>query len=233
MVDLSSEMAVLARRLGPPPGAAARAVLFVAPKAGAGVTTVALEFARHVAATARKGVWLIELDLMKGEIHDRMVEARDLVGRLGEPVRASPADAMFFTVTPKTRDAGGRPWPDVRYLAAHSVGPSKLWITRFRRESLRPGQTAQILSEPDYWESLKPHADYVIVDAPAADRSQAALAVAPFMDVNVLVVSAEARDDAALRSLRDDLHAAGGRCAGLVLTRAPEAPPSFLRKILP
>jgi hypothetical protein len=233
MVDLSTEMAVLARRLGPPPGAAARSVLFVAPHAGAGATTVAREFARHVAASARKGVWLIELDLMKGEIYDQMIEGRERFGRLGEPVRASPADAMFFTVTPKTRDSHGRAWPDVRYLAAHAVGQSKLWITRFRRESLRPGQTAQILAEPDYWEGLKPHADYVIVDAPAADRSQAALAVAPFMDACVLVVSGETRDDAAARALRDDLHAAGGRCAGLVLTRAPQAPPAFLRKILP
>jgi len=233
MVDLASEMATLAGRLGPPPGALARAVMFVAPEQRTGTSTIALAFAQEVAARARKGVWLVELDLMKGQLHDHILQERETYGRLGEAVRASPSDAMFFTVTPKSRDAAGQPWPDVRYLAAHSVGRSKLWVTRFRREALRPGQTAQILCEPDYWASLRPHADYIVVDAPAAARSEAFRAVAPFMDANVLVVSAQERSDQAVRAVRDDIASVGGRCAGLVLTRAPAEPPGFLRKMLP
>ena len=233
MVDLASEMATLAERLGPPPGAAARTVLFVAPEQGAGTSTIALAFAQYVAQRARKGVWLVELDLMKGQLHEHVSQGRDAYGDLGEAVRASPTDAMFFSVNPKSKDAAGAPWSDVRYLAAHGVGRSKLWITRFRREALRPGQTVQILCEPDYWRALKPHADYIIVDAPAAERSEAVRAVAPFMDANVLVVSAAERNDQAVLALRDDIIAAGGRCAGLVLTRAPAEPPAFLRRMLP
>jgi Mrp family chromosome partitioning ATPase len=233
MVDLASEMATLSERLGPPPGAAARVVQFVSPKRGSGTSTIALAFARHVAARARRGVWLVELDLMKGELIERVSSESEIFGAVGPPVRASPTDAAFFTVTPKTRDAGGQPWPDIRYLSAHAVGRSKLWVTRFRREALRPGQNAQILHEPDYWEALRPHADYVIVDAPSADRSETAQVVAPFMDANVMVVAADRRNDAAARGLRDDIMAAGGRCAGLVLTRAPVQPPAFLRRILP
>jgi Mrp family chromosome partitioning ATPase len=233
MVDLASEMATLAERLGPPPGASARTVLFVAPERGAGTSTIALAFAQHVAKRAHKGVWLVELDLMKGQLHEHLSQERGVYGRLGDAVRASPTDAMFFSVTPRSRDAAGTPWPDVRYLAAHAVGQSKLWVTRFRREAIRAGQSAQILREPDYWEALKPHADYVVVDAPAADRSTAVQAVAPFMDANVLVVSAAKRNDQAVLALRDDIAAAGGRCAGLVLTHAPAEPPAFLRRMLP
>ncbi len=232
MVDLTSEMAALAERLGPPPGAAARVVQFVAPQAGAGVSTVAREFARRVAASARRGVWLVELDLMKGEQHDHFATDRETYGRIGEPARASPNEAMFFTITPKIKGADGQAWSDVRYLAAHTVGASRLWVTRFRREALRPGQIAQILCEPDYWDTLRPHADYVVIDAPSADRSATALAVAPFVDANVLVVPAGDRDASAATALRDNITAAGGKCAGVVLTRAPAEPPKFLRQIL-
>jgi hypothetical protein len=232
-MDLAAEMATLAERLGPPPGAAARIVQFVAPQAGTGTSTIAREFARHVARTARKGVWLVELDLMKGEQYDHIADDRETFGRIGEPARASPNDAMFFTVTPKIKGADGRPWSDVRYLAAYTVGRGRLWVTRFRRESLRPGQTPQILCEADYWDALRPHADYVVIDAPSADRSAAARAVAPFVDVNVLVISAAERDAGSAAALRDALGAVGGRCAGVVLTRAPSEPPEFLRRILP
>jgi Mrp family chromosome partitioning ATPase len=233
MVDLATEMAVLAERLGPPPGGGARVLQFVSPTAGSGASTVAREFARHVAGTARRGVWLIELDLMKGEQYDHLAENRETFGRIGEPARASPTDAMFFTVTPKVKGADGQPWSDVRYLAAHTVGYSRLWVTRFRREALRPGQTAQILREPDYWDALRLHADYVVVDAPSADRSIAYQAIAPFMDANVLVVSAADRNAAVATALRDNIVAVGGRCAGVVLTRARPESPKFLRRILP
>jgi Mrp family chromosome partitioning ATPase len=233
MVDLATEMAVLAERLGPPPGAVARVVQFVSPAAGAGASTVAREFARHVAGAARRGVWLVELDLMKGEQYEYFVENRETYGGIGEPARASPTEAMFFTVTPKVKGADGQPWSDVRYLAAHTVGRSPLWVTRFRREALKPGQTAQILCEPDYWAALRRHADYVVIDAPSADRSAAYQAAAPFVDANVLVISAADSNAAAATALRDNIAAVGGRCAGVVLSRARSEPPSFLKRMLP
>jgi len=232
MVDLSNQMAALSLRLGPPPGVSARVVQFVAPTGGAGTSTVAREFAREMAKTAKKGVWLVELDLMKGEQHAHIDADRELYGRLGDPVRASPNEAMFFTVTPKIKDADGEPWSDVAYLSAQTVGPARWWVTRFRKEALRHGQTAAILSDPAYWDALRPHADYIVIDAPAADRSPAAKAVAAFMDANVLVIPAQDRDVAAATTLRDEITAAGGRWAGVVLTRAPAQPPGFLKKIL-
>jgi len=233
MVDLTTEMATLAERLGPPPGAVARVVQFTSPHSGAGVSTVAREFCRKVATTAKKGVWLIELDLMKGEQYEHIAADREFYGRLGEAARASPSESMFFTVAPRIRGADGQPWPDVRYLAAHTVGKSRWWVTLFRREALKAGQTAQILCEPDYWDALRPHADYVVIDAPSAERSAAAKAVAAFVDANVLVVPAGDRNVAAVTALRDDLASVGGHCAGVVLTRAKAEPPRFLRQMLP
>ncbi len=71
MVDLSKDMAALLERLDWGPGAQGprglgRVVQFVGAAPGEGVSTVAREFARVAAPRVRRGVWLIELDLMSG-----------------------------------------------------------------------------------------------------------------------------------------------------------------------
>ena len=113
-------------------------VQFVAPEGGAGTSTIARAFAMQMAERARRGVWLVELDLMKGEQHEVIATDRETYGRMGEPTRASPNESMFFTVTPKIKGADGTPWSDARYMAAHMVGRSRLWVTRFRRGSPAP-----------------------------------------------------------------------------------------------
>ena len=233
MVDLSSEMETLLEALGPPRGRAAKLVQFVAAKAGEGTSTVAREFARAAVERSEKGVWLIELDLMRGEQHGVIAGDPREYGDLGEPTKASPDGSMFFTVQPPVRGVDGRPWSHTTYLAAYAVGGQRLWVTRFRREALRAGQSVQIIPKGDYWAALKPHADYVVVDAPSAERSRAGLAVSRFMDANVLVVAADSADKTAPARLRDDIEAAGGRCAGLVFNKAPSEPPAFVRKLVP
>ena len=88
-----------------------------------------------------------------------------------------------------------------------------------------------ILPKGDYWKAMRRHADLIVVDCPAADRSSAALTVAPFMDVSVLVLAADQGDAAAPAALKHAITAAGGRCAGLMFNRAA-APPNFLRRLL-
>ncbi len=85
----------------------------------------------------------------------------------------------------------------------------------------------------EYWSALRRHAALVVVDAPAADRSTAAVIVAPFMDATVLVVAADGADTRAPAAVRDAIEQAGGRCAGIVFNRARIEPPRFLRAILP
>jgi Mrp family chromosome partitioning ATPase len=230
MSDLSSEMAALAERLGPAPGAVARRVMFVAPEPGEGASTLARAFALEVAKTAVRPVWLVELDLMKGEQHGVIGADAESYGRLGDPVRASPNHAMFFSVAPRIDEEPGH---DASFLAAYAVGRSRLYVTRFRRERLAPGQTPRILPTADYWEAIAAHSEYVVVDAPAWSRSKVAGVVAPFMDVNLLVVSADKRNPDMAEAAKRGLETAGGRWSGVVVNRAPKPPPRLIRTLAP
>jgi Mrp family chromosome partitioning ATPase len=246
MVDLSKDMAALLERLdwgsgadsargqgsgGQGSGGLGRVVQFVGAKPGEGVSTVAREFARVAAPRARRGVWLIELDLMSGGQHAAIEAEPRLYGALGAATRASADGSTFFDVSPRIRAPNGQPWPDAGYLDAFPVGRARWWVTRFRREALRPGQTVRILNSPNYWNMMRRHADLIVVDAPAAQRSRVALATAALVDANVLVVAADRRDIQAPVALRDGLINAGGRCAGLVFNRAGPEPPGFLKAL--
>jgi Mrp family chromosome partitioning ATPase len=228
--ELSREMAALAARLGPAPGAVARVVQFVAPEPGEGASTLARAFACEVAKHAARPVWLVELDLMQGDQYEQITADPQTYGRLGEPKRASPNNVMFFSVQP-TLDAA--PGADAAFLAAHAVGGSRLYVTRFRRERLSPGQVARILPTGDYWQALAAHSDYVVIDAPAWSRSRAAGVVAPFVDANLMVLSADRRNPDAAARLRQEFEAAGGDWTGVVMNRAPRPAPGFIRALAP
>jgi len=237
MVDLSAEMADLWAALGAssaaPPRERGRLIEFIAARGGEGASTVAREFAFHVARSHKRRVWLIDLDLM-GQTHAETF-ARDAArfGDLGPPASASPDGSMFFTVQPPLKRPDGRAWPDSRYINAHAVGDGALWVTRFRRDAMRGRQGVHVTPAVDYWTALRRHADLVVVDAPAAERSKAGLTIAPLMDEVVLVVAADERDTAAPADLRDELDAAGANCAGLFVNRVQVEAPGFLRGAIP
>jgi Mrp family chromosome partitioning ATPase len=94
---------------------------------------------------------------------------------------------------------------------------------------MRGRQGVHVLPVPDYWKALRRHSDLVVVDAPAAERSQGGLTVSRFMDDVVLVVAADEPDVRAPAELRDELVAAGARCSGLFVNRVQVEPPAFLR----
>ena len=234
MVDLSEEMAELAERLGPPPAGGARAIQFLAARSGEGTSAVSRAFADVVSRRAgAKGVWLVELDLLSGAQGEAVATDPETYGALGAPVRASPDASAFFDVQPATRAADGGAWPAASYLSAYPVGGRRLWVTRFRKDALRGGQQVRVTDAPDYWRSLRTHADWIVVDAPAAERSRAALSVAPHMDGTVLVVDAGGDDPAAVAMVRDQIAAVGGRCVGVVLNRARGEAPAFIRRFAP
>src|SRR5690606_36814720 len=103
---------------------------------------------------------------------------------------------------------------------AHSVGAARFWVTRFRSDALRGRQSVHILPSGDYWTAMRKHADLIVVDCPSADRSQAALTTAPFMDQTVMVVSADQPDVRQPAQLRDAIVGGGGRIAGVFFNRA-------------
>jgi hypothetical protein len=230
MIDLSSEAAALEAALGPPfrPGVG-RVVQFVSAERGEGTSTVAREFARHLCQKSRRGVWLVELDLMRGDQYASIAADPEHYGFLGPSVRATPDNSMFFKVQPGQKGVDGRAWPDARYLAAYPIGGRRWWVTRFRREALKPGQSAHIQGSPDYWDALRRHADWIVVDCPAAERSRAVLATAAHMDSNVLVVAAESGDSERPPALRDAIVHAGGVVSGVFLNQVRTEPAPFMR----
>jgi hypothetical protein len=233
MVDLASEMAQVWASLRPPPKGQARVVQFVAARGGEGTSTVAREFARYAVSRVRRPVWLVDLDLMESPQNDAIAAQPGLYGPLGRQAAASPDGSTFFTIQPPARGRDGRLMSDARYLIAYPVGGPRFWVTRFRRELLHVGQTVHVIPNPKYWNALRRHADVIVVDAPAVDRSKAALTIAPFIDDTVLVVAADEGDAAGPAALKAAIVAAKGRCAGLVFNRAAEPPPSFLQRFLP
>jgi Mrp family chromosome partitioning ATPase len=228
MVNLSAEMAELWASLGAPPPGRARVFEFVAARAGEGASTVAREFALYAARELGRRAWLVDLDLMNQSQAASLAADAVRFGALGAPAAATPNGSMFFSVQPPLKRPDGRPWPDSRYISAHSVGGTDLWVTLFRREALRGRQGVHVLPTGDYWNALRRHADIIVVDAPAAERSQAGLTVAPFMDEVVLVVAADEGDVRAPGAVRDALAAAGVRPAGLFFNRAQLETPSFM-----
>lgn len=233
MVDLTSEMAQLWASLGAPRPGRGRVIQFVSATTGEGTSTIAREFARFGATKVNRPVWLVDLDL-SGEAQAQAIGADPRrFGALGKPTAATPDGSVFFTVQPPLRDRQGRPAPDARYLYAQPAMGGRLWVSRFRRDIIRSGQQVHLLPTGDYWAALRRHADLVVLDAPAADRSSACLTAAPFVDCSVLVVAADQPDTAAPAALRDALNQAGGRCAGVVFNRAEVEPAPFLRAAQP
>lgn len=232
MIDLSREMGELYDRLGPAPAGRCRVLQFAAATGGEGTSTLAREFARVAAERALRPVWLVDLDLWRGAQVEALARAPQRYGALGPEVAGAPGEAAFFAVEPPSRGPDGRPWPSGRYLNAHSAMGRRLWVTRFRADAVRRNQSVEIVRDGGYWAALRRHAEYVVVDAPAYDRSQAALVVAPFMDATVLVVAAETSDPRGAGALRDAIDGAGGRCAGLVFNRSAVEPPRFMKALL-
>jgi Mrp family chromosome partitioning ATPase len=223
-IDLSSEMERLAASLGSLAHAQApgygRVLQFVAARSGEGTSTVAREFAWLAAARLRKRVWLVDAGLMGPGQINAIAAHPGRYGSLGGAAGASPDGSCFFGVRPQAADPSGRPIPPARYLVAHPVSGPNLWVTRFRREQLAPGQSAYIVPGSAYWDVMRKHAELVIIDAPAADRSQAATLLAPHADATVLVVAADAGDSRAPAMLSSAIAGVGGRVAGLFYNRA-------------
>ena len=230
--DLQASMAQLWDSLGPVPDGRGRVIQFVAASGGEGSSTMAREFALFAAKKAKRPVWLVDLDLFGGAQHQAIAADAGRFGPLGKPSQSSPDGSTFVAVQPAARTRDGHVLPDNRYVAAHSALRGRLWVTRFRKETMKPGQAVRLSESPRYWNALAAHAEYVIVDSPAADRSSAAVTLANQVDATVLVVAAEgagARGPAALKAAIEER---GGRLAGLVFNRSRLRPPPFLEKLL-
>jgi len=220
MVDLTREMADLMSALGRPQTAKGRALMFVSAYGGEGVSTVAREYARCEAAFAKKPIWLIDADLNAQSQMQAVTADPERFGQPGALSLATPDGSAFFTVAPPASNAQGEDLRDANYLVSRPFLGRHLWVTRFRHKNLTRGQRARIAPETTYWRALRKHAQTIIVDVPAADRSGAALQLAPLMDGVILVVSEGEGDIQARIDLKNDIEQVGGRFMGMVYNNA-------------
>jgi hypothetical protein len=232
MVDLTDEMASLRASLGPVRAERGRVLLFAAATGGEGTSTVAREYARLAAAKSRRAVWLVDADLERQRQLMAVDAESDRYGELGDEAAASPDESAFFTVEPPLLGRDGRPLPAIRLASARPALGGRLWVTAIRRQVLGKEQAVKIDPSPDYWNALRKHAAEIVIDVPAADRSDAVIRLAPLADLTVLVVAAEAAAPEAALVLRQGIETAGGRVAGLVFNRADTAPPRLIRRFV-
>jgi len=222
MVDLTSEMAELWAALGPVPTQQGRVLQFVSARTGEGTSTIAREFARLAAVRARRPVWLIDADLYDQSQLSAVAMEPERYGPVQGQASASPDGSSFFSIYPPLKDRTGRPMADGRLLHARACLGGRLWVTRLRTEAMHAAQRAHFTGTSAYWDAMRRHSDYIIVDSPAGDRSDAAVTLAPHMNATVLVVAADEQDIGDPAALRDALEAADGFVAGMVFNRAPE-----------
>lgn len=235
MVDLTREMADLMAALRGGSQAAesgrGRALLFVSACSGEGVSTVAREYARCEAAFAKRPVWLVDADLRQQTQLQAVLEEPTRFGPPGPVSSASPDGSVFFALSPKALDPQGQPVPDSHYLIARPFLDKRLWVTRLRDHLLLPGQKARLFEQSSYWQALRTHAQAIVVDAPAFDRSDAVLKLAPLVDGVVLVVSEGEGDIDARVALKTEIEQVGGRLLGMVYNKSRTAAPPARRKV--
>jgi len=202
-------------RLNPSGAAAGRVVMFTAPRVGEGVSSVAASFACMGARRSDKPVWLIDLDLRRNPLYERLETgfARD-VGKPGRAYDASLRQTPFYKITPPTEGQRAS-----KLLTAHDIDGLSLLVTRFRGERLKSGQTVRTHHAPEWWHALRGMCSWAIVDGPALERSSAALTIAPAVDGIVLVVTADQSSAQEIEAARQELEATGGRVLGVVMNR--------------
>ncbi len=199
----------------PPTSQGGRVILFVSALSGEGTTSVATSFACLAARRAERNAWLVDLDLQNNPVFSGFEQrfARD-IGRPGRAYDASLRQSPIYSVSPRNPQS-----KQDKLLTAHDVEGLPLLITRFRNERLQAGQHVTLISSPAWWTAVRKIADWVIVDAPALERSSAALDLAEQVDGIVLVVEADRTTTADVAAARRDLQMRGGKLLGVVMNQ--------------
>ncbi len=200
----------------PRKGGSGRAIMFVSAQRNEGVTTAA----RAVANAAGPGaVYAIDLDLKRNALARALSED----GGFGPKIDGSLNGVSFYSV----RDLPNAP-PAFFY---HRIGRSRVYTGVFDLRALPTGARIGISARSDYWDVARAGGAFVVVDAPALERSSIALRVAPHMDGVVLVVGSGRGAAPAAMAAKDALVEAGANLMGLVYSGAA-APVMAIERML-
>ena len=191
----------------------ARSVMFVAARSGEGTSSMAASFALIAAEHAARTAWLVDLDLGVNAAFGGFDTGFARGGaRPGRAYDAALGCEPIYELVPAS--LGGS-----KMLTVHPVEGTRLLVTRFRTERLATGQSVHFRAQPDWWQALRRSTDWIIMDAPALDRSDVTLDVAAEADGVVLVVQAETTGAEEVARLQAGIEGQGGRVIGVVLNR--------------
>ncbi len=216
--DLSQQLGTLTQRFeaATTPGGRGRVIVFMSAREDGPRAMVAREFARQVARTAKRGVWLIDLDL-HANTHCRAFsepETERLCGALGGAFDATQGETPFWSV----RDAQDAPVEgENRFVTLRQVGAQRLFVSHFNGRAMREGWRVRMRDAPDYWRAVRQAADLIVVDAPARARSAVGLTVAPRANGVVVVTADHGPALAEARRVIAEIEGRGARCEGAVL----------------
>jgi hypothetical protein len=198
-----------------------RTIMFIAARNQEGVTTAA----RAVAEGSGPGaVYGIDLDLK----HNALARALMTHGKLGPKMDGRLSGASFYGV----RAANGVMLTErAPAFSLHRVGQTRIYAGLFDPRALPRGGRVVISSAPHYWDAVRASGVVAVVDAPAIERSQVGLRVAPHMDGVVLVVGADAGAAPAAMQAKEALVNAGANLLGLVYAGAT-APVMAIERLL-
>lgn len=195
-----------------------RVILFLSAKSGEGTSSVAASFALIAAQRATRTAWLVDLDVRRNPQYTAFSQGTITgVGRPGHALDASLGTEQIYTVAGHENELAY-----AKLLNAHQIDGLRLLVTHFRSDRLAQGQKVQLRTAPDWWNALRAAADWIVIDAPAIDRTRAGLAFVSQADGVVLVVKADETSAAAVAELRQEVETHGGNVIGVVMNRIQE-----------
>ena len=179
---------------------------------------MAASFALLAAKRAQKTAWLIDLDLRNNNAFKGFNSGfAHGVGKPGRAYDASLGTEQIYTISPKTISRSGQRTTPEKLLTLHQIEDERLMVSRFRNDRLRPAQRVHVRTQPSWWKKVRRAADWIIVDAPALERSGAGLAVCNQMDGVVLVMRADDTSLDDLTALKREVEVHGGNIIGVAI----------------
>lgn len=206
-----------------------RSIQFVAPIADSGTSMIARDFALVAASQEPKPVLLADF--------------------AGKGSRQAAYFAEYFgwdRAVQKTAEWNGGAMPPRGPWASSRIGESGImqanfgyrWIFKNRfavSETTAAGDELPALDPfalRDFWQNLHKVFGLIVVDCSARNESANCLALAPYMDASVMVLSADDTRVPVARRLRDELTDAGGQIPGVVLNKRRFHIPKFIYRRL-
>jgi len=98
-----------------------------------------------------------------------------------------------------------------------------LAVSTFLTDRLFGGETIALRHAANYWQNLRRHFAFVMIDTPAIDRANEALNLAPIANTTILVAEAETANDPMHESAKNAILNSGGRYEGVLLNAGAPA----------